>query len=166
MPLSLGRLAAVACAAALAVAAADPAAAQLIPRRDLSYSMALAIATGALDACKAMGYATSVVVVDRGGDTMVALRGDDAGPHTMENARRKAYTARTFRMTTKAFIEEMKTRPVRREQTTLPNVIAIGGGVPIKGGKDVIGGVGLSGSPGVDEPCVMAGLDKVKDELQ
>jgi len=97
---------------------------------------------------------------------MVALRADDAGPHTMENARRKAYTARTFRMTTDAFVKEMATRPVRREQTTLPNVIAISGGVPIKVGNDVVGGVGLSGSPGVDEPCVMAGLDKVKDQLK
>ena len=43
------------------------------------------------------GYGVSVVVVDRAGDTIVALRGDKAGPHTMENARRKAYTARTFR---------------------------------------------------------------------
>jgi uncharacterized protein GlcG (DUF336 family) len=69
-------------------------------------------------------------------------------------------------MTTKAFIEDMKTRPVRREQTTLPGVIAIDGGVPINLGKDVIGGVGLSGSPGVDEECVNAGLDKVKQDLQ
>jgi uncharacterized protein GlcG (DUF336 family) len=45
-------------------------------------------------------------------------------------------------------------------------VIAIPGGVPIKVGNDVIGGVGLSGSPGMDEPCVMAGIDKVKDQLQ
>ena len=60
----------------------------------------------------------------------------------------------------------METEPVRRQQTTLPHVIAIGGGVPIKVGNDVIGGVGLSGSPGVDEPCVNAGIDKVKDQLQ
>jgi uncharacterized protein GlcG (DUF336 family) len=72
----------------------------------------------------------------------------------------------TFKMTTEDFIKDMAKRPVRREQTTLPNVIAIGGGVPIKVGNDVIGGVGLSGSPGVDEPCVNAGLDKVKSELQ
>ncbi|HXL75248.1 MAG TPA: heme-binding protein, partial [Burkholderiales bacterium] len=91
---------------ALALSLALPASAQLIPRRDLSYSMALAMATGALEACKARGYAVSVVVVDRGGDTMVAIRADDAGPHTMENARRKAYTARTFRMTTEAFLQE------------------------------------------------------------
>jgi uncharacterized protein GlcG (DUF336 family) len=51
-------------------------------------------------------------------------------------------------------------------ETTLPHVIAIGGGVPNKVGNDVIGGVGLSGSPGVDEPCVNAGIDKVKDQLQ
>ena len=151
---------------AIACAVAAPASAQLIQRKDLSYAMAKTIAENALADCKARGYAVSVVVVDRGGDTMVALRGDDAGPHTMENARRKAYTARTFRMTTEDFVKEMATRPVRREQTTLPNVIAIGGGVPIKVGNDVIGGIGLSGSPGVDEPCVMAGLDKVKDQLR
>src|SRR4051794_37292816 len=116
-----------------------PASAQLIARRDLSYSMALSVATGALEACRARGFPVAVVVVDRGGDTMVALRDDEAGPHTMENARRKAYTARTFKMTTQQFIEEMKTRPVRREQTTLPGVIAINGGVPIRVGKDVIG---------------------------
>ena len=143
-----------------------PAHAQLIARKDLSYAIAKTIAENALADCKARGYAVSVVVVDRGGDTMVALRGDDAGPHTMENARRKAYTARTFRMTTEEFIKALETNPARRAQTTLPNVIAIPGGVPIKVGNDVIGGVGLSGSPGLDEPCVMAGLDKVKDQLR
>jgi uncharacterized protein GlcG (DUF336 family) len=152
--------------AALACLMAVPASAQLLERKDLSYAMAKTIAENALDDCKARGYPVSVVVVDRGGDTMVAMRADNAGPHTMENARRKAYTARTFGMTTEEFVKEMATRPVRREQTTLPNVIAIPGGVPIKVGKDVIGGVGLSGSPGVDEPCVNAGLDKVKDQLR
>ena len=33
----------------------------------------------------------------------------------------------------------------------LPSVIAIPGGLPVKVGQDVIGGVGVSGSPGVDE---------------
>jgi len=149
---------------------AFPASAQLLQRKDLSYGMAKTIAENALEDCKARGYAVSVVVVDRAGLNVVALRADGASPHTMshtmENARRKAYTAMTFKMTTEDFIKDMATRPVRREQTTLPNVIAIGGGVPLKAGNDVIGGVGLSGSPGVDEPCVMAGINKVKDQLQ
>ena len=159
-------LASVTLAIAAASSFAAPASAQLLERKDLSYAMALTIATGALEACKARGYPTGVVVVDRGGNTIVSLKGDNAGLHTVENARRKAYTALTFKMTTEAFIQEMKTRPVRREQTTLPGVIAINGGVPIKTGNDVIGGVGMSGSPGVDEECVNAGLDKVKQFLQ
>jgi uncharacterized protein GlcG (DUF336 family) len=160
------RLNRVAVTAALACLIAAPAGAQLLQRKDLSYEIAKTIAENALADCKARGYAVSVVVVDRGGDTIVALRGDNAGPHTMENARRKAYTARTFRMSTEEFVKEMATRPVRREQTSLPHVIAIGGGVPIKVGDDVIGGVGLSGSPGVDEPSVNASIDKVRDQLR
>jgi uncharacterized protein GlcG (DUF336 family) len=47
----------------------------------------------------------------------------------------------------------------------VPNVVAISGGLPIKVNDDFIGGVSVSGSPGVDEPCVQAGLDKVVDQL-
>src|SRR5271166_1530831 len=115
--------------------ALPPTFAQLVERKDLSYAMALDIATGTLEAFKARGYATGVVVVDRGGNVVVSLRGDNAGLHTVENARRKAYTALTFKMTTQAFLDEMKTRPVRREQTSLPGIIAINGGVPIKVGN-------------------------------
>jgi uncharacterized protein GlcG (DUF336 family) len=160
------RVAEISLISSLAFALSASASAQLLQRKDLSYSIAKTIAEVAVEDCKARGYAVAAVVVDRGGDTIVALRADNAGPHTMENARRKAYTARTFRMTTEEFVKRMATEPVRREQTTLPNVIAIPGGVPIKVGDDVIGGVGVSGSPGVDEPCVMAGLDKVKDQLK
>jgi len=162
MPATFNRLA----LTALACLVVAPASAQLLQRKDLSYAVAKTIAENALEDCKNRGYAVSVVVVDRGGNTVVSLRADNASVHTTENARRKAYTAMTFKMTTEEFLKEMATRPVRREQTTLPNVIAINGGVPIKVSNDVIGGVGLSGSPGVDEACVMAGMEKVKDQLR
>src|SRR4030081_1217188 len=86
-----------------------PRGAHRLQRKGLSYPMALTIATGALEDCKAKGYAVSVVVVDGGGDVMVALRANDAGPHTMENARRKAYTARHFKMTSEEFAKRMET---------------------------------------------------------
>jgi uncharacterized protein GlcG (DUF336 family) len=162
MPAMLHRLALTALACAIAV----PASAQLLQRKEFSYAVAKSIAENALEDCKTRGFAVSVVVVDRGGNTVVSLRADNASVHTTENARRKAYTAMTFKMTAAEFLKRMETEPVRRQQATLPNVIGIDGGVPIKVGNDVIGGVGLSGSPGVDEPCVMAGLDKVKDQLQ
>src|SRR5215467_6795440 len=162
MPVTLNRIA----LAALACAIAAPASAQLIARKDVSYATAKTIAENALEDCKARGYAVSVVVVDRAGLTVAALRADGASPHTMENARRKAYTAMTFKMTTEEFAKRMESEHVRRQQATLPGVIGIPGGVPLKVGTDIIGGVGLSGSPGIDEPCVMAGIDKVKAQLQ
>jgi uncharacterized protein GlcG (DUF336 family) len=163
MPACLHRLSLVAIACALAL----PASAQLLDHKDLSLAVAKTIAETAMASCTANGYAVSVVVVDRAGDTLVALRGDNAGPHTMENARRKAYTARTFRQSTTAYAKRfVDNDPVIRQQVTLPNVIAIPGGLPIKVGEDVIGGAGVSGTPGVDEPCVQAGLDKVADQLK
>jgi len=153
--------------AALACTLAAPAGAALIMHKDLSLDIAKTIVEGAIAACNARGYATSAVVVDRDGDTLVAMRGDGASPHTMENARRKAYTAMTFKQTTAEYAKKLQDpNSVAHQQVTLPNVIAISGGVPIKVGADVIGGVGLSGSPGVDEECVNPGLDKVKDQLQ
>jgi uncharacterized protein GlcG (DUF336 family) len=148
-------------------AAVLPAHAQLIAHRDLSYAIAKTIAETAIDSCRGSGYSVSAVVVDRAGEVIVALRGDNASPHTMENARRKAYTARSFRTSTAAYAKRFADNdPVVRQQVTLPNVIAIPGGLPIKVGDDVVGGAGVSGSPGVDEPCVQAGLDKVADQLK
>ncbi len=84
----------------------------------------------------------------------------------MENARRKAYTTMSFRTSTTDYAKRSAdNNPVVRQQVTLPNVIDIPGGLPIKLGTEIVGGVGASGSPGVDEPCVQAGLDKVIRQL-
>ena len=154
-------------ALALACTGAIPASAALITHKDLSLDVAKTIAEAAVAACAAKTYAVSAVVVDRDGETIVEMRGDEAAPHTMENARRKAYTAMTFKQPTAEYAKKLQDpTSVAHQQVTLPNVIAIPGGQPIKIGNQVIGGVGVSGSPGVDDDCVNAGLDKVKDQLQ
>ena len=147
--------------------AAGAARADLLAHHDLPYAVALTIAREAVESCRAKGYAVSAVLVDRDGETVVAIRGDDAAPHTMENARRKAYTAMSFRVSTAEYAKRFADdNPVVRQQVTLPGVIAIPGGLPVKTGDEVIGGAGASGSPGVDEPCVQAGLDKAADQLR
>ncbi len=67
-------------AAALATALALPVSAQLLNHKDLSLATALAIATTAADTCKGSAYRVSVSVVDRDGEPIVQLRGDDARP--------------------------------------------------------------------------------------
>ena len=154
-------------AIACLVAAPLPAGAALIMHKVLPLDVAKTIAEGAIAACNAKGYATSAVVVDRDGITLVEMRGDGAPPHTVENARRKAYTAMTFKQPTAEYAKKLQDpNSVAHQQVTLPNVIAIPGGQPIKVGNEVIGGIGVSGSPGVDDDCVNAGLAAVKDQLQ
>ena len=154
-------------ALALACTGAIPAGAALIMHKDLSLDIAKTIAEGAVAACAAKGYPVSAVVVNRDGDTIVAMHGDEASPHTMENARRKAYTAMSFKQPTVEYAKKLQDpTSVAHQQVTLPNVIAIPGGQPIKVGNQVIGGVGVSGSPGVDDDCINAVLDKMKDQLQ
>jgi len=146
---------------------AGSAKAQVLTHHDLPYGLPLTIAQTAVESCASKGYAESAVVVDRDGETIVAIRGDNAQPYTMENARRKAYTAMNFRIPSAEYAKRFAdNNPVVRQQVTLPNIIAIPGGLPIKVGDEVIGGAGASGSPGVDEPCVRAGLDKVADQLK
>jgi uncharacterized protein GlcG (DUF336 family) len=153
--------------AAVACTLAMPAHAQLITHKDLSYDTARIMAEGTIADCKTRGYGVSAVVVDRDGQTIIAMRGDKASIHTMENARRKAYTANTFKQPTKDYAKKLQDpTSVAHQQVTLPNVIAIPGGIPIKVGDDVIGAIGASGSPGVDDECVEAGIAKVQDQLK
>jgi uncharacterized protein GlcG (DUF336 family) len=85
----------------------------------------------------------------------------------MENAQRKAYTALSFRISTTEYAKRFAdNNPVVRQQVTLPSVIAIPGGLPIKVDNEIVDGIGASGSPGVDEQCVQAGLDKAADQLK
>jgi len=157
----------IACALAVLAAPVTPAGAALIMHKDLPLSVAKTLAEAVVAACGAKGYAESAVVVDRDGETIVVMRGDEAAPHTVENARRKAYTAMTFKQTTADYAKKLNDgNPVVRQQVTLPNVIAIPGGVPIKAGNVIVGGIGASGSPGFDDDCVNAGLEQVKDQLQ
>lgn len=154
--------------AALAAAGfATPASAQLLDHKDLSLATALTIATTAADTCKAQGNLVSVTVVGRDGQVIVLLRGDNASPHTVENSRRKAYTSRTFRIPSGEFAKRVTANPTTG-LVHLSGVIAAQGALPIKVGDEVVGAVGVSGSPGgdKDEVCAKAGLDKVADQLK
>ena len=166
--LTIHRTAAIAFVSMLGGALATSASAQLRTEKLLSYEAAKTIATGAIEACQAKGYRVSATVVDRNGDTVVQIRGDNASPHTMENSRRKAYTANTFRASSAVFAKRVADGEAGpRQQATLPGIIAIAGGLPIKVGEDVIGAAAISGSPGGnDEVCVQAGLDKAKELLK
>ena len=65
--------------------------------RQLTPETAIKAAQAALASCRASGYQVAVAIVDRGGITQVLLRDRFAGPHTVEIAIDKAWTAASFR---------------------------------------------------------------------
>jgi uncharacterized protein GlcG (DUF336 family) len=149
------------------VVVSTPVQAELSTQRVLSTPIALTIAQTAYETCTQQGYKVSVTVVGLEGQVLAALRGDGASPHTLENSQRKAYTARTFRITSGEFAQRVKDNPTSG-QANLAGVIAIQGGLPIKLGDVVLGAVGVSGAPGgeKDEACSKAGIEKVADQLK
>ena len=95
--------------------------AQVLMQRDVSLAMALTIATTASAEC---GAITSVAVIDRAGRIKILLQGDGGSPHNLELARRKAYTARTFRMPSAAWAK--RTETTNAGQRMLSDVIPLG----------------------------------------
>ena len=157
------------CTTLVVLAATTPVSAQaVITERNISADAAFRIAQASIAACKKTGYDISVVVVDRNGIVRLAVRADTASPHNFELARRKAYTARTFRRTSASWAKRMADEPELSGQKNLADVIPLGGGVPIEAGKETIGAVGVSGSPGQDkdEACAAAGIAAIASELK
>ena len=150
---------------------------QTIPLNEVSIDQALLVAQGAIDECKKNGDVITVAVVDRTGGVRFILRGDGATPEDVEAARRKAYTARTFRSSTSDWIKRTALDAMEQDGTTpvdligqrsLENTLAEAGGMPLLWHNDAIGGVGVKGAKGggeADEICAKAGVDAIKDQL-
>ena len=118
----------------------------LVAQRNLSLAMAKTIAEATLAECKSKGFHTAVAVVDRAGQVLVLLRDEQATAQVLEMARRKAYTARMFRMTTAEFQKRTMPDQPLAAQRDIADILALSGGVPIKFGDETIGGVGSAGS--------------------
>jgi uncharacterized protein GlcG (DUF336 family) len=152
--------------AAVAALSSSAVAQGLVTQKNIPLAMAQTIANAALAQCESMGFKVSVAVVDRDGLPIVTIRGDGAGLHTPEGADRKAYTARTFSRPSAEFAKRMLDDPGSVGSRQYTRVLALGGGLPIKSGNEVVGAVGVSGSPGKDDVCSQAGIDKVADQLK
>jgi uncharacterized protein GlcG (DUF336 family) len=148
----------------------------LITHKALSLDMALAIAQGSLEKCRAGHYQCAVTVLDATGRTMIALQDDGAMLHRFDVSRKKAYTALVYRRPSKEVVEGWSAKAASSAplvEGTIPNppiegTIDMGGGIPIFAGNEVIGAVAVSGAPGweMNEACARAGLAKVTDKLK
>ena len=136
--------------------------------KSLTPETALRAAQAALAKCRADGYQVSVAVVDRSGLTQVLLRDRFAGPHTVEIATNKAWSAVSFRTNTTEI--EKASRPGQSMSgiRQFPRMVALGGGMMIQGGGSLVGAIGISGAPSgdYDDACAAAGIKAIADDLE
>jgi uncharacterized protein GlcG (DUF336 family) len=145
----------------------------LVTERTLSVDAALEAAKVALDFCRKEGHTVTVTVLDHAARTKVVLREDGANPHTIQNSMNKAYTALTYRMPSSEFGKRNAANfPASAGALFLDKVTTAAGGLPIFAGKDIVGSIGISGTPGAagggaaDAKCAQAGIDGIAKGLK
>ena len=142
----------------------------VVTTHELSLDMAEKIARASIEACRKMGFHTTMVVVDSSGTMKAFLRDDRTGPHTVTLAQDKAYTALTLasRFATSLAFATARNSTLGSPMSNIRGVTGVGGGVPIKYRGETIGAVASSGAVGgdKDEVCSQAGIDAVADQLK
>lgn len=148
---------------------ANGAAAQdaLVTFRVLAPETALKLAQATLAACRKQGYQVAVAVVDRGGVLQVMLRDRFAGPHTPDTARRKAWTANSFRTNTSEMAKLAKPGTPFFGVHHVTGALLVGGGIVIEAAGSGVGAIGVSGAPSgdLDEACAKTGLKSIEEVL-
>jgi uncharacterized protein GlcG (DUF336 family) len=134
----------------------------------LTPDTALKAAQAALKSCRDSGYQATVAVVDRMGVTQVLIRDRYAGPHTVDMAQAKAYTAVSFRTNTTELAEATQAGRPQSGVRDLPGVAAVGGGLMVEAGGSLLGAIGVSGAPGgqEDDKCARAGIAAIRDDIE
>ena len=139
----------------------------LVTFKAMKPEVALELAQATLKACRQAGFQVAVAVTDRLGVTQVLLRDRLAGAHTPETARRKAWTAASFRTDTVTMMEETQAGKAQSGVRFVSEALMIGGGIPVTAGGTMVGAVGVSGAPGGDEDhkCAEAGIAAIEESL-
>jgi uncharacterized protein GlcG (DUF336 family) len=141
--------------------------ANVIKKHSISYELAQKMVNAAVAKATELGVAENVVVLDDGGNLKAFSRMDGAPLPSIEMAQNKAYTA-LFGVSTQEFFDFIKGDPsLLAGIPTLSRVAAWGGGFPIKVKGEIVGAIGLSGAPTVqnDVDCARAALALVPDAV-
>lgn len=153
---------------AAALLAPLPVAAQDLPTAPfLPLEMAVTAAQAALQSCAGEKHAVSVAIVARDGATKVVLKADGSGPHTGSSATGKAFGSAALGRDTAGLAEFISTNPQNAGLRDMDDRLVLqAGGLPIRIGGALVGGIGVGGAPSgdVDASCARAGLDAIGAE--
>ena len=135
----------------------------VVKKHSISSELAQKMVNAAVAKATELGVTENVAILDDGGNS----RMDGAPILCIEMAHNKAYTA-LFGVSTLDFFNFIQGDPsLLAGIPTLPRVAAWGGGFPIKVNGEVVGAIGVSGAPTVqnDIDCASAALGLVPDAM-
>ena len=139
--------------------------ANLVTKHSISSELAQRMVDAAVAKARELGVAENVAILDDGGNLTAFCRMDGAPILCIEMAQNKAYTA-LFGVSTQDFFDFIQGDPsLLAGIPTLARVAAWGGGLPIKVDGEIVGAIGVSGAPAVqnDVDCASAALALVSD---
>jgi uncharacterized protein GlcG (DUF336 family) len=141
--------------------------ANVVKKNSISSELAQKMVDEALAKARKIGVTENVAILDDGGNLKAFHRMDGAPILSIEIAQNKAYTA-LFGFPTQDFFNFIQGDPsLLAGIPTLARVAAWGGGFPINVGGEIVGAIGVSGAPTVqnDVDCARAALALVSDAL-
>jgi uncharacterized protein GlcG (DUF336 family) len=103
-----------------------------------------------------------IAVVDDGGNLIAMERMDGALLVSLDLAKGKAYTAVALKMPTATLapLAQPGAALFGIDKTDGGRIVIFGGGIPVKSGDQIVGGIGVSGgSVEEDIACAQAGLE-------
>src|SRR5712664_1015965 len=139
----------------------------VVKKYSISYELAQKMVDAAVAKATELGVSENVAILDDGGNLKAFSRMDGAPIPTIEMAQNKAYTS-LFGVSTQDFFNFIQSDPsLLAGIPTLARVAAYGGGFPIKVDGEIVGAIGVSGAPTVqnDVDCARAALALVSDAV-
>src|SRR3989454_12109809 len=141
--------------------------ANVVKKHSISSELAQKMVDAAVAKAREIGVSENVAILDDGGNLKAFSRMDGAPILCIEMALNKAYTA-LFGVSTQDFFNFIQRDPsLLAGIPTLSRVAAYGGGLPIKVDGELVGAIGVSGAPTVqnDIDCARAAVALVLDEV-
>lgn len=123
---------------------------------DLNQAGALKLAEQAGLEAKKIDKNVSIAVLNASGVTLLLLKADHVGPHNTEASRRKAYTALSTKTPSFELMQNAANSEDAKNLNTLPELLLLGGGVPIWYEGELIGSLGVSGGGGSQNDHMIA----------
>src|SRR5216684_2737219 len=141
--------------------------ANLVKKHSISSDLAQKMVDEAVVKARELGVSENVAILVEGGNLKAFSRMDGAPIPTIEMAQNKAYTA-LFGVSTQDFFNFIQGDPsLLAGIPTLARVAAWGGGFSIKVNGEVVGAIGLSGAPTVqnDEDCARSPSARIRCDV-